>query len=42
MEGGHRAAFHDGETFMRKYLLAWLLGVPVGLLILIYLFTHLL
>jgi len=24
-----------------KYFLAWLLGVPAGLLILIYLFTHL-
>jgi hypothetical protein len=26
---------------MGKYFLAWLLGVPAGLLILIYLFTHL-
>jgi hypothetical protein len=29
------------EKHMPKYLLAWLLGVPVGLLILIYLFAHL-
>lgn len=28
-------------TIMGKYFLAWLLGVPAGLLILIYLFTHL-
>jgi hypothetical protein len=27
---------------MGKYLLAWILGVPAGLLLLIYLFTHLL
>jgi len=26
---------------MFKYVLAWLLGVPAGLLILIYIFTHL-
>jgi len=26
---------------MFKYVFAWLLGVPAGLLILIYLFTHL-
>jgi len=26
---------------MGKYFLAWLLGVPAGLLILIYLFFHL-
>jgi hypothetical protein len=26
---------------MGKYFLAWLLGVPAGLLILIYLFMHL-
>jgi len=26
---------------MGKYLLAWLLGVPAGLLVLVYLFTHL-
>jgi hypothetical protein len=27
---------------MGKYFIAWLLGVPAGLLLLIYLFTHLL
>jgi len=26
---------------MFKYVFAWLLGVPAGLLILIYIFTHL-
>ena len=26
---------------MGKYFLAWLLGVPAGLLILVYLFVHL-
>jgi hypothetical protein len=26
---------------MGKYFIAWLLGVPAGLLILIYVFTHL-
>jgi len=25
---------------MGKYFLAWLLGVPAGLLVLIYVFTH--
>jgi len=25
---------------MGKYLIAWLLGVPVGLLVLFYLITH--
>jgi hypothetical protein len=29
------------ENEMGKYLLAWLLGVPAGLLVLVYLFTHL-
>ncbi|CAI8694006.1 hypothetical protein EMIT0111MI5_11381 [Burkholderia sp. IT-111MI5] len=27
---------------MGKYLIAWLLGVPVGLLVLFYLITHIL
>jgi hypothetical protein len=27
---------------MGKYFIAWLLGVPAGLLVLIYAFTHLL
>jgi len=26
---------------MGKYFIAWLLGVPAGLLLLIYVFTHL-
>jgi len=26
---------------MFKYVIAWLLGVPAGLLVLIYIFTHL-
>ena len=29
------------ERVMGKYFIAWLLGVPAGLLILIYVFTHL-
>lgn len=29
-----------GEPIMRKYVLAWLLGVPAGLLVLIYLFSR--
>ena len=34
-----RAAATGDDMF--KYVFAWLLGVPAGLLILIYLFTHL-
>jgi len=26
---------------MGKYFIAWLLGVPAGLLVLVYVFTHL-
>jgi len=29
------------EDTMGKYFLAWLLGVPAGLLVLIYVFMHL-
>jgi len=29
------------EDIMGKYFLAWILGVPAGLLLLIYVFTHL-
>jgi hypothetical protein len=44
MSGAASAApvFCPGERGMGKYFIAWLLGVPAGLLILIYLFTHLL
>jgi hypothetical protein len=28
------------ERDMGKYFIAWLLGVPAGLLVLIYVFTH--
>jgi hypothetical protein len=28
------------RTEMGKYLIAWLLGVPIGLLIVIYLIAH--
>ena len=28
------------EDFMGKYFIAWLLGIPASLLVLIYLFTH--
>ncbi|HIH2746273.1 TPA: hypothetical protein ACYLN4_001989 [Burkholderia lata] len=28
------------DNDMGKYLIAWLLGVPVGLLVLFYLITH--
>jgi len=41
MEGGIPAAFRTGELSMRKYLFAWLLGVPVSLLVVVYFFTHL-
>ncbi len=30
----------DGATIMGKYLLGWLLGVPVFVLVLVYLFFH--
>jgi len=33
-------AFYQ-ESGMGKYFIAWILGVPAGLLILIYLFAHL-
>jgi len=29
------------EKSMGKYFIAWILGVPAGLLLLIYVFTHL-
>ncbi len=29
------------ENVMGKYFLAWILGVPAGILVLVYLFTHL-
>ena len=29
------------ETKMGKYFIAWLLGVPAGLLLLVYVFTRL-
>ena len=31
----------EKEIIMGKYFIAWLLGVPAGLLVLIYVFTHL-
>jgi hypothetical protein len=37
----HPRVRHDKESDMGKYFLAWLLGVPAGLLALIYVFTHL-
>jgi len=40
IEGGHAAAFDHGDISMRKYLLAWLLGLPADLLVLIYVFMH--
>jgi len=30
-----------GTTAMGKYVLAWILGVPFSLLVIIYLFSHL-
>ncbi|HDR9837315.1 hypothetical protein KTD19_05825 [Burkholderia multivorans] len=39
--GALRAAVIRQEDEMGKYLIAWLLGVPAGLLVLFYLFTHL-
>ena len=34
-------AAHQRERLMGKYFLAWLLGIPAGLLLLIYVFTRL-
>ncbi|WP_181158109.1 hypothetical protein [Burkholderia multivorans] len=39
--GAVGAAVIRQEDEMGKYPLAWLLGVPAGLLVLFYLFTHL-
>ena len=41
-DGAHRAdgSADNKEDVMGKYFLAWLLGVPAGLLVLIYVFTH--
>jgi len=36
-----RFLFNQGEGKMGKYFIAWLLGVPAGLLVLVYLFMHL-
>jgi hypothetical protein len=33
--------FEEENRIMGKYFIAWLLGVPAGLLILIYVFSHL-
>lgn len=33
-----RRGYQDND--MGKYLIAWLLGVPVGLLVLFFLITH--
>jgi hypothetical protein len=43
LEGRHGRPFFSGRRNKRmgKYFIAWLLGVPAGLLILIYLFSHL-
>lgn len=45
-EGGLCAALtfltsDQQENVMGKYFIAWILGVPAGLLLLIYVFTHL-
>ena len=42
---GARARFADGpvhnqENFMGKYFLAWLLGVPMFVLVIVYIFFH--
>ena len=31
---------HSPETFMGKYLIAWLLGVPAIVLVILYMFFH--
>ena len=36
-----RASIRRRSRSMGKYFLAWLLGVPAGVLVLIYVFTHL-
>jgi hypothetical protein len=35
-----RVAGHAEDNEMGKYLIAWLLGVPIGVLVLIYLIMH--
>jgi len=37
----NKAFYQSRRILMGKYFLAWLLGVPAGLLVLIYVFTHL-
>ncbi|HEY6940783.1 hypothetical protein [Dokdonella sp.] len=39
--GGLAPPAPSREIHMFKYVIAWLLGVPAGLLVLIYVFTHL-
>ncbi len=38
--GRPRLLPRDEDSTMGKYFIGWLLGVPLGLLILIYLFAH--
>jgi hypothetical protein len=41
LHGESPTSFHQfKENVMGKYFLAWLLGVPGGILLLIFLFTH--
>jgi len=39
-DGCSRYSSKSKENVMGKYFLAWLLGVPGGILLLIFLFTH--
>jgi hypothetical protein len=38
--GQSSAHSHFQERDMGKYLIAWILGVPAGVLLLVYLFAH--
>jgi hypothetical protein len=33
-------SIHDKENIMGKYFLAWLLGVPMFVLVIVYIFFH--
>ena len=41
VDGSHEGADrHKGVNTMRKYVFAWLLGVPVSVLVIIYVVSH--
>ena len=40
LPGNHLAQHHAGEKSMGKYFIGWLLGVPLSLLVVIYVVSH--